>query len=241
MKRLGILSTAVVMTLGLASSAHASLIFDTAIDITGTGLGAVNTLVTVHDPGGPGNNNGIEGGCILQSGATGSAGSPCLGEVTENDNTAQNNTFTFDTTLNFVAVVNISETGADPEPQATLTGLYLQFCSTTNPTQCHLAQWTEEASKLLAPSSGEGTGLGGSGFTFKLDDAQFAAVQALPGNFVTVAGGLQFASGSTNDGNDTLHVIRIEGDNVVTPEPTSLALFGVAAAMSLVRRRRSTR
>ena len=160
MKKLGILSTAVIMTLGLASSAHASLIFDTDIDITGTGLGAVNTIVTVHDPGGPGNQNGIEGGCVLQNGST--AG-PCLGEVTENDNTAQNNTFTFDTTLTFVAVVNISETGNDPEPQATLTGLYLQFCSTTDPTQCHLAEWTG-ADKLLAPTSGEGTGLGGSGF-----------------------------------------------------------------------------
>ena len=114
MKKLGILGTAVIMTLGLASSAHASLIFDTDIDITGTGLGAVNTIVTVHDPGGPGNQNGIEGGCVLQNGST--AG-PCLGEVTENDNTAQNNTFTFDTTLNFVAVVNISETGTDPSQQ----------------------------------------------------------------------------------------------------------------------------
>jgi hypothetical protein len=237
MKRLGILSAAVIMTLGLASSAHASLIFTDTIDISGTGLGAVNTLVTVHDPGGPGDNDGTEGGCILQSGST--AG-PCLGEVTENDNTAQNNTFTFDTTLSFAAVVNISETGDSPEPNATLTGLYLQFCSTTDPTQCHLAEWTG-TDKLLDPASGEGTGLGSSGFVFALDAAQFLAVQNLPGNFVTVAGGLQFLAGSTNDGNETLHVIRLEGDNVVTPEPTSLALFGVAAAMSLVRRRRSTR
>src|SRR5688572_15115282 len=123
MRKLRIFGTAALFTFGLAGTAHASLIFTTDIEITGTGLGAVNTLVTVHDSVTPNQQPPLptEGGCVLQSGAVGSAGDPCLGEITEFDNTALNQTFTFDTTLNFAAVVNISETGNDPEPQATLT------------------------------------------------------------------------------------------------------------------------
>lgn len=237
MRKVTVLSAAALLTLGLASSAEASLIFVNDISITGTGLGAVNTLVTVHDSvGGQPDPTVVEGGCVQQSGAD---GPPCLGEVTENDNIALNQTFTFDTTLNFVAVVNISETGvsADGEPSATLTGLYLNFCSTTAPATCHLAEWFE-ANKVLA--TGEGTGLGASGFTFRLTDAEFALVQGLPGDFVKVSGGLQFLGGTTNDGNETLHLLRIQGNQVV-PEPASLALFGMAVAAGLVRRRRAGR
>ncbi|MCI0627946.1 MAG: hypothetical protein L0387_40895 [Acidobacteria bacterium] len=202
-----------VAVLAFPSVSHAELLFDTTITVFGTGLGAVNTLVTVHDPGGPGNQNGTESGCINQNGSF----SPCLGGVEGGDNTAINNVLTFDTVNNFAAVVNIAETGQDLT--ATVTDLYLTFCSGAN---CHTAFYNGAD---LSITQGTGTGLGGSGFTFRLSDAEFALVQAL-GASVTVSGGVQFLNGSTNDGNDTVHVIQFADTTQVVPEPASLSLLG---------------
>lgn len=214
--------------LGLAvllptTGAFADLVFVTNIQVTGTGLGAVNTLVTVHDPGGPGNQNGTESGCINQDGSF----TPCLNNGTTSveggDNTAINNVLTFDTNDSFAAVVNIAETGQDVT--VTLTDLYLTFCSTTSPATCVTAEYLGPDINL---TQGTGTGLGASGFTFALTADEFAEVVALPGDFVTVSGGIQFANGSTNDGNDTLHVIEVTGPSV--PEPSTLLLLGIALA-----------
>jgi hypothetical protein len=75
-----------------------------------------------------------------------------------------------------------------------------------------------------------------------LDAAQFATVHALAGGngFVTVSGGLQFLNGTTDDGNDTLHVIRVQG-NTVVPEPASLALFGIGLTSAGFLRKRIKR
>jgi len=215
-RRLAVLLAVGVLGLSSARSAFADLVFDTTITVFGTGLGAVNTVVTVHDPGGPGNQNGTESGCINQNGTF----SPCLGTVEGGDNTAINNVITLSTNNNFAAVVNVSETGQDLT--VTLTDLYLTFCSTTNTAQCHTANYLGADLNL---TSGTGTGLGGSGFTFRLTDAEYAIVLGFAGDLVTVSGGVQFANGSTNDGNDTLHVIQVQG-NTQVPEPSTLLLLG---------------
>lgn len=204
--------------------AVAELIFETNITVHGTGLGAVNTLVTVHDPGGPGNQNGTESGCINQNGSF----TPCSG-IEGGDNTAINNVLTFNTNNNFAAVVNISETGQDVA--VTLTDLYLRFCDASDANDCHDALWTE-ADRIL--TSATGTGLGGSGFTFRLTDAEYTLVLAL-GPTVNVSGGVQFLNGSTNDGNETVHVIQFVPTPGCTnpngcfdqiPEPSTLILLG---------------
>src|SRR6185503_8097647 len=191
----------------------------------------------VHDPGGPGNQNNTESGCINQNGLF----SPCLGTVEGGDNTAINNVLTFNTNNNFAAVVNISETGQDVS--VTLTDLYLRFCDATDATDCHNAFYNGAD---LTVTQGTGTGLGGSGFTFFLSDVEYALVQAL-GPTVTVSGGVQFLNGSTNDGNDTVHVIQFvpnpgpgptnEGPGPgqqIIPEPSTLILLG--SGLLLVRR-----
>jgi hypothetical protein len=216
--------------------AVAELIYSTEITVFGTGLGAVNTLVTVHDPGGSGNQNGTESGCINQDGSFTS----CLGAVEGGDNTAINNVLTFNTDNNFAAVVNIAEEGQDLS--VTVTDLYLTFCDASDATDCHDAIYNGAD---LTVTQGTGTGLGGSGFTFILSDVEYALVQAL-GPIVTVSGGVQFLNGSTNDGNDTVHVIQFvpnpgpgpgnegPGPGQQIPEPTTLILLG--SGLLLVRR-----
>jgi hypothetical protein len=216
-----------LLTLGLASNARADLVFTTSIDVSGSGLGAVNTIVTVHDSGGGGSANGTEGGCINQNGTE----TPCLDGVTEHDNQAQEQVLTVSNTTSFAAVVNLSEIGQDKA--VTLTNLYLVFCGSNG---CHEADYT--GGDIVLHTS-EGTGLGNSGFTFALNNAENLLVQGL-GPILTVSGGLQFANGTTNDGNETLYLVTAAGASPI-PEPASLTLFGLGLTSVgyFVRRRKA--
>jgi hypothetical protein len=224
-----------------AASAHASLIFNTGIHVTGTGLGAVNTLVTVHDPGGSPPTNSIEGGCISLT-AGGADTETCAPgtEITEQDNQALNQTIAwsdldFETGFNIAAVVNVSETGED-NAGVVLTGLYLSFYNAQN-VLYHTAQYLGADLPLFA---GEGTGLGASGFTFSLDGPQLTAV--LAGGPVRIGGGVQFAEGTTFDGSETLHVLAfdpLDPQNPIPEPSTYLMLGGGLISLGLWRRRQA--
>jgi hypothetical protein len=206
MKRFLLVSFAAVFLI-LVPNAYADLVFVTNIDVTGTGLGAVNTIVTVHEPGA-----GTESGCINQN----STLTPCLFGIQGGDNLAINNVVSLSNiATSFAAVVNLNETGQDLS--VTLTDLYLTFC---NGAACHNAQYLGPD---LVLTSGEGTGIGQSGFTFALTPAEQAIVAALGAN-VTISGGVQFLANTQGAGPETLHVIQTAAPSV--PEPTSLLLLG---------------
>lgn len=204
----------VMVTLAISNDVYALLEHRTDITVEGSGLGAVNTLITGNAVG----QDTLESFGINQNGTF----TPVTSfGIQGGDNLAINNVLSFPNTTNFGAVVNIAETGQDLT--VTLTNLYLTFVGTGGGT--HTAYWIGPAGGSLDLTQGTGTGIGGSGFVFALDPTEAAIVAAL-GPTVTISGGVQFADGSTNNGPETVYVIRLEGNQVV-PEPMSLLLLGL--------------
>jgi hypothetical protein len=249
MRRWAAVALAVAVSLAWGGIAYADLVYTPGIvQLSGTGLGSVNTLVTVHDPGGTGNQNGTESGCITSTGAF----SPCAGTVQGGDNTAINQTFTLSQVLaagqdagDLVVVVNLAETGQDKS--ATLTDLYLTL---TNGGGSLTFSYTGP-DLVLTQGGSEGTGTGNSGFEFSLNLAQSNAAAAFCLNFdCIISGGVQFANGTTDDGNETIHIISLTGPtcdpNCGPPPnqvsgPASLILVGSGLLASIIgsRRRKS--
>lgn len=240
MKR-AVLTSALTLGLALAGPkvASASLIYDASISVSGSGLGAVTTLVTAHETGGNPATPGTESNCVQWIAGADSQGA-CLGNyIVGGDPGGQGNVGT--KTLAEIGalkagdvgvVVNLSETGQDLTVQ--LQALALIFYNMAG-TQLG-AFFLDPALVGTSYTSGEGTGLGGSGFVFRLDAAQQAQANALVGVH-RVGGGLSVSG--FNDGQETMYLFNIPGGTPTIPEPASLLLFGTGlAGVGKVMRRR---
>jgi hypothetical protein len=248
---LKVAATAAILT--GASPAFANLVYQNGLQVTGTGLGAVSTVVTVQDnnlPGGP--DNGTESGCVTHT-AGGDPATPtetCQLGLQGGDNTAGNagnNTYLLSDIAGLTSagqlgfVVNISE-GA-PGNDATLTDLYLSLFNTISNT---MQTYAYAGPDLVLSDTG---GIGQSGkHRFILDNAQ-AAAAALFCPVLTecvVGGGIQFAFGTTEATPETVYVAAFKrggggGGGGEVPEPASLALFGAGLMAFRAMRRRQAK
>ena len=260
MKTLKLKYALAAMILAGAAPAYASLIQVPGTQVSGTGLGAVNTLVTIQDnnlPSNSGNSNGIESGCVSYAGSLRSPGFDCQTGLEGGDNQAINNLYLtssisgLSSAGKLAVVVNISEN--TPSETAVMTGLYLSLYNLQTASQMNF---------LYAGSPleiGDKGGIGQSGANlFVLDAGSIADANRFCPDLTqcVIGGGLQFAQGTTSATPETMYVGAVtgipgtppplpsagEGGPVPTPapvpEPVSLALVGLGlAGMRAVRRR----
>ena len=262
MKALKLKYALTAMILAGAAPAYASLIQIPGTQVSGTGLGAVNTLVTIQDndlPSASGKSNGIESGCVSYAGSIGSPSFACQSGLEGGDNQAINRLYLASSIAglssvgNLALVVNISE--KTPSATAVMTNLYLSLYNLGTATQMNFLY-------AGAPLElGDKGGIGQSGANLFVLDAESAAAAngfcpAL--NQCVIGGGMQFAAGTTSATPDTMYVgavtgipdvpavlpVAEQGESVPAPapapvpEPVSLALVGLGlAGMRAVRRR----
>jgi hypothetical protein len=240
-------STLAALILAGSAPAFADLIYVPSNQVSGTGLGAVNTVLTEVDTNRPGGtDNGIESGCIAYDPSTGTkTTTKCAGilGVEGGDNQAINNLYSLSqisgltSAGDLAVVVNISEGGQGGT--ALLTNLYLSLYNTST----GMIEYFDYKGVDLALSDTGGIGKSGN-HLFVLNAAQADAANLLCGATLSnclIGGGLQFGYNSTDNAPETMYVTYYKPPTQV-PEPFSLALVGAGMlGMGFVRSRRSRR
>jgi hypothetical protein len=248
MKALKLKYVVAALILAGAAPAYANLLQVPGLQVTGTGLGAVSTLVTIQDndlPSKSGNSNGIESGCVTYTGNIGAPGFICQNGVEGGDNQAINRLYLASSIAGLTSagqlgvVVNISE--KTPSATASLTHLYLTLYNLQSGLRLDILYGGPPL------ELGDKGGIGQSGANlFKLDagsviDANgFCPVRSK----CVIGGGMQFAEDTTSATPETMYIGALTGipgepPPLPMPEPAALSLLGLGmAGLAIARRRR---
>lgn len=227
------------MILGLAgSNAFASLVLvgsntTPSIDINGTGLGAVNTVLTVQSPA----NSSTESGCVAPGPGTTSVTTNCgFTNSTVLTGNSQIGTPTFSSVGisnggNIGIVLNSAEPGN--ASSITVSSLVLTLYGTGGATQTHT---------LAAPVTLQATanGTGNSGYLFALTQTEADEATSFLSSNTGARIGLGASLDNATGGNETFFLFNrnLQGEAPGVPEPTSLALLGLGlAGLGLYRKR----
>jgi hypothetical protein len=223
-----------------ASSSYASLVGGTLQNLQGTGLGAVNTILTIQSPG----SSTTETGSVSWNGTT----DVKTGDLVE-PSSVQNRTYTFGdlgvtNAANLRVVFNTVEPGTAGQNTINLDNLVLSFFS---PTGTLLFNSGAFSSRVFNATD---LGTGNAGFVFQLDAAQATAAQtALTANgnpFSQSRIGLSASASNAQAGHETFFISSVTagggggGAGTSVPEPGTIAMLGLGlAALGMARRRKS--